>query len=245
MSHDWVLPGIAPLLLPWLAILALLTLKPNRCGAAWLIWLPLALPLALIAAPLPMLPSGTSFLVDAVVALAAALGAVWLLSNYLARQRWFFTFLLVLLALTGFSALGLVSQPGWSFGIEIVQSGIVLTMGVLVSALAVALTGLVCRGRYHPFGLYAWLFLWLTVLWTAIAFPILAMFSRRPGGNMMWSEFMALVLMAAIINFAALLAFLILLSASPFYRERLEALLHVKPETRPVMAPLPELSLKA
>jgi hypothetical protein len=37
---------------------------------------------------------------------------------------------------------------------------------------------------------------------------------------------------------------LILSSASPFYRERLKALLHVKPETPPLIAPLPDASLK-
>ena len=31
-----------PQLLPWLAILALLALKPNRGWSAWWIWLPLA-----------------------------------------------------------------------------------------------------------------------------------------------------------------------------------------------------------
>jgi len=30
VAYEWVLPGVAPLLLPWLAILGLLTLKPNR-----------------------------------------------------------------------------------------------------------------------------------------------------------------------------------------------------------------------
>jgi hypothetical protein len=37
---------------------------------------------------------------------------------------------------------------------------------------------------------------------------------------------------------------LILSSASPFYRERLKALLHVKVEAPPVITPLPEDSLK-
>jgi hypothetical protein len=55
--------------------------------------------------------------------------------------------------------------------------------------------------------------------------------------------------LAAAIHFATLLPFLILSSASPFYRERLKALLNVKPEPPPVpphMAePLSQDSLKA
>ena len=39
VDYYWVLPNIAPMLLPWLAILGLLAAKPNRCAAAWLIWL--------------------------------------------------------------------------------------------------------------------------------------------------------------------------------------------------------------
>jgi hypothetical protein len=34
VAYDWALPGVAPLLLPWLVILGLLTLKPNRCASA-------------------------------------------------------------------------------------------------------------------------------------------------------------------------------------------------------------------
>ena len=40
--YDWVPPSLMPQFLPWLAILALLLLKPNRCASAWWIWVPLA-----------------------------------------------------------------------------------------------------------------------------------------------------------------------------------------------------------
>jgi predicted RND superfamily exporter protein len=50
-------------------------------------------------------------------------------------------------------------------------------------------------------------------------------------------------LLMVAISFATLLPFLILSSASPFYRERLKALLRVKPETPPLIAPLPDASL--
>jgi hypothetical protein len=38
-----------------------------------------------------------------------------------------------------------------------------------------------------------------------------------------------------LVNYAMLLPFLILSSASSFYRERLKALLHVKPEVPPTL----------
>ena len=64
------------------------------------------------------------------------------------------------------------------------------------------------------------------------------------GGRIAWSEFFVPVLAVAAVNFATLLPFLILSSASPFFRERLKALLHVKPEAPPAIAPLPDASVK-
>jgi len=65
------------------------------------------------------------------------------------------------------------------------------------------------------------------------------------GGRIAWSEFFVPVLAVATVNFATLLPFLILSSASPFFRERLKALLHVKPEVPPPLnMPLPDAQLK-
>jgi hypothetical protein len=240
VTHDWVRSGVVPFLLPWLAILGLLTLKPNRHAAAWLIWLPLALPVALTAFPLPMLPSNTTYLVDAIGALEVALSAVWLLSDYLARRYRIYTFLLIFLALAVFGVLTFGAQQGWNFGgIEIVQFGIVLALGVLVSALVIALAGLVCRGRHHPVGIYPWLLLWLAVVWTAVGVPIALYLSRRWGAHPTWIEFLTFILAVAIVHFVILLPLLILSSASSFYRHRLKALLHVKPESSPMISPLP------
>jgi hypothetical protein len=62
--------------------------------------------------------------------------------------------------------------------------------------------------------------------------------------SMDFGPLLAIGLFMAMFTFAMLLPFLILSSASPFYRERLKALLHVKSEAPPVMAPVPEASLK-
>lgn len=245
IAYDWVLPGIAPLLLPGLVILGLLTLKPNRCARAWLIWLPLGCVIAFTLAPPPILPSGTDFFLDVIAALAVGLAAVWLLSNHLHQQHRLLTFLCLLLALAGFSLLAAVLRQGWSLiDVESFQVGILLAVAVLASSLALSLGGLICRGRYRPLGFYLWLFIVMAVAWLVITGPFFLLALIAAGGTITWSEFFVPVLAVAVVNYATLLPFLILSSASPFYRERLKALLNVKPELPPVLAPLTEARLK-
>jgi hypothetical protein len=242
--YDWVLPSLAPLLLPWLVILGLLTLKRNRCAAAWWIWLPLGYVIAFTLAPLDIMPAGTDFFLDVIAALAAGLGAVWLLTDYLRRPHRFVTFLCLLLALAGFSALAFVSAQSWSFTSETFVAGIVLAVGVVVSAVALSLAGLICRGRYRRVGLYGWLLLLLAVIWLVITGPFFLFALIASGGRVSWGGFFVPVFALVTLHFATLLPFLILSSASPFYRQRLKALLHVTPEAPPVLAPLPDAGLK-
>ena len=248
IAYNWVLPGVAPQLLPWLVILGLLALKTNRCASAWLIWLPLGCVIAFTLAPLPVLPSGTDFFLDVIAALAVGLAAVWLLSNYLRQQHRFVTFLCLLPALAGFSVLAAVAKQGLSLlTVESLQVGIVLAVAVLASSVALSLGGLICRGRYRPAGLYLWLLILLAGVWLAVTVPFFLFAVVVSGGNISWgswSGFFIPVFAMAMVNFATLLPFLILSSASAFFRERLKTLLHVKPEAPPLNAPLPDASLK-
>ncbi len=245
VAYDWVLPGVAPLLLPWLIILGLLALRPNRCASAWLIWLPLACIYVLTLTPPPFLPEGTGFVLDGISALAVGLAAIWLLSDYLKRQHRLLTFLCVLFALAGFSLLAALAKLGVSLlSIESLQTGIVLAVGVLASAMALSLAGLICRGRQRPIGLYAWLFLLLAGIWLLIAAPFFVIALVAFSGGIRWSEFFIPVFAAATVNYMLLLPFLILSSASPFFRERLKALLNVKPSAPPLISPLPDANLK-
>ena len=57
--------------------------------------------------------------------------------------------------------------------------------------------------------------------------PRLAALDMRP--------FLGIGLLMVAVSFATLLPFLILSSVSPFFRERLKALLHLKPEAPPVI----------
>jgi hypothetical protein len=245
IAYNWVMPGIAPLLLPWLAILGLLALKPNRCAGAWLIWLPLGCVFLLTLAPPAILPSGTDFFLDAIAALAVGLAAVWLLSNYLRQQHRLLTFLCVLLALAGFSLFAAVAKQGLSLlEIESLQIGIVLAVGVLASTVALSLVGLINRSRFRPLGLYPWLLIFLLGIWLVIAAPFFLFAVISSGGNISWSDFFIPILAVATANFVTLLPFLILSSASPFFRERLKALLHVKPDAPPMIPPVPDTGLR-
>jgi hypothetical protein len=241
---DWVPPGIGPLVLPWLAILGLLALKSNRRAAAWWIWLPLGCVIAFTVALLPMMPSGAGSILDVIAALAVGLGAVWLLSDQLRRPHRFVTFLCLLLALAAFSALAFVPRQDWDFSAEMMVSGILLAVGVLVSAAALSLVGLICRGRCRRVGLYGWLLILLVAIWLVIATPFCLFALLTAGGSVGWSDFIAPVLGVVMVHFATLLPFLILSSASPFYRQRLKALLRLEPETPPLIASLPDAIVK-
>lgn len=252
VPYHWVLPGIAPFLLPWLIILVLLVLKPNRCAAAWMIWLPLGCVVVLTQSTPSFLPSGANFLLDAIAALAIGLAAVWLLAGYLRPQNRFVSFLCVLLALAGSSLLAMVAKQGVSLLTvesfsESLVTGIVLAVAVLATAAALSLCGLVCHGRYRPLGLYLWLLLMLAGVWLVIVVPYFTLVVIASSGRVAWNswpEFFIPVLVVAVINYATLLPFIILSSASPFYCRRLKALLQVKPVVPPVMPPAPEAGLK-
>jgi len=244
VEYNWVLPGVGPLLLPWLAVLGLLALKPNRRAAAWLIWLPLGGVVALMAMP-NLLPSHGDFLLDSTAALVFGLAAVWLLSNYLHRSHRALTFLCILFTLGGASLLGLMAHQGWNLlEADALPTGLLLIVGVLATTVALALDGWICRRRYRPVGVYLWLFLLLIVIWLALTAPFFLFALVASSGSIAWSEFFVPVLGMAVGNFALLLPFLILSSASSFFRERLQMLLHLQTEIPPQLIPTPEIALK-
>ena len=107
-----------------------------------------------------------------------------------------------------------------------------------------SLAGLLCRGRGRRVGLYGWLLILLVVIWLVIAAPFFVFALLTSGGWVGWSEFIAPVLGLVMVQFATMLPFMILSSASPFYRQRLKALLQLEAATPPVMAPLPDATLK-
>jgi len=252
VSYHWTVPSLIPSLLPWLAVLLLLLTKPNRCGRAWWIWLPLGCVAAmeqLSQSAFEFLPSGTAdMFLEMAGSLAFGVAAVWLLAHQLARSHRLVTFLCLAPTLAGFSLFSFLVRQDWTGdGASLVLVMLVpLAVSVLVVALAILLAGLACRSRYRPLGLYLWIFLSLLALWLVMLTPFFAFAMIVSGGRLPWQEFFVVVLVLTAAGFVTLFPFLVLSSANSLFRERLKVLLHVKPEAPPPLnAPLPDDQLKA
>jgi len=236
VTYDWTLPSLAPLFLPWLLILGLLMLQPNRRGEAWWIWLPLGCMAALgsLASSDLLSSSGFGIFFQAAIALAFGFAAVWLLSDYLGRSHRLLTWLCILPTLAGFSILAFVAREGWdSAASEILQVGILLAVSTLAISVALSLTGLLCRSRYRPVGLYLWLLALLAAVWLLVTAPFFIFAMIASGGQIPWLSFFTVVFAVSGLSFAALLPFLILSSCSPLFRERLKMLLNASREVPP------------
>jgi hypothetical protein len=247
--YDWVMPSLMPQVLPWLAILVLLMLKPNRCASAWWIWVPLACVGGLASAPqsvLELLPSSQfEIFLELIGALGFGLAAVWLLSSYLGWKHRLLTFLGMLVAQCGFSMLAFAVRQGWEdTGPETLQLGIALAVSVLVISVAVSLAGLVCRGRYGWLRLSLWLMAALVVVWLLVIGPFFIIAVISSGGNVPLLAIFGIVGVAAGITFGVLLPFLVLSFANGFYRERLKGLLHLGGAAAPpvITPPMPAVA---
>jgi hypothetical protein len=247
--YDWVMPSLMPQVLPWLAILALLMLKPNRFASAWLVMVPCGCVAGLACAPqswLELLPSAQfEIFLELIGALGFGLAALWLLSSYLRWKHRLLTFLGMLLAQAGFSLLAFAVRQGWEdAGLEALQVGIFLGASVLVISLALTLAGLVCRGRYGWLRLSLWMMAALVVVWLLVIGPFFIFAMISSGGNVPLVALFGIVGVAAGITFGVLLPFLVLSFANGFYRERLKGLLHLGGAASPPMIapPMPALA---
>jgi hypothetical protein len=241
-----------PQLLPWLAILVLLALKPNRGWSAWWIWLPLAclaagcygLKLALQAAPNAMVGEALGMVLEVPLALAFGLAALWLLTPYLGRDHRLRTFLGILAVLVAFIIFSFAARAGWCLALEPIASlldprhcaatanagvmGLPFLVPLVLPAPGIAVAMLLC-------GLYLWLFLSLLAVWVGVPALLQALCWIATPGSIEYALLLGSGPLIVAVTYATLLPFLILSSASPFFRERLKALLHVKPEAPPAM----------
>jgi hypothetical protein len=247
--YDWVMPSLMPQVLPWLAILVLLMLKPNRCASAWWVLVPLGCVAGVAGVPqswLELLPSAQfEIFLEWIGALGFGLAAMWLLSSYLAWRHRLLTFLGMLVAQMGFSLLAFAIRQGWEeTGPETAQIGIALAVSVLVISVAVSLAGLVCRGRYGWLRLTLWVMAALVVVWVLVIGPFFIIAVVSSGDNVPMVALFGIVGVAAGITFGVLLPFLVLSFANGFYRERLKGLLHLGGAASPPMIapPMPALA---
>jgi hypothetical protein len=239
---DWAAPSSMPQVLPWLVILALLLLKPNRCAAAWWIWVPLALVAGVTIVPQSVLgflpPSQWEMFLEWIGALGFGVAAVWLLAGYLGWKHRMLAFVGCLLAQVGFSSLAYAL--GRALDLDTLPMGIPLALGALVISVALSLAGLVCRGRLGWLRLSLWLVAALVVVWLLVIGPFFLVAVMTSDGNVPILAVFGFVGVAVAITFGVLLPFLVLSFANGFYRERLKDLLHLGAAPPPVItSPMP------
>jgi len=242
VTYDWTASSLMPLALPWLAVLLLLGLKPNRGLQSWWIWVPLACLEAAGNTPttgIEFLPSSVlDIFLEVITALGFGLAAVWLLSTYLRRTHPFLTFLGLLFTLAGISvSTFLVRQGSDIISFEILEIGILIVANVLVISVALGLAGLLCRGRYRPFLLLVGLVVSLLAAWLMVIAP-LVVFVLVTGGVVAGIAFLvSSVLVMTGVSIMVILPFLVLAFANALFRDRIKNLLHWQCTVAPPIIP--------
>ena len=247
-TYDWRMATPVPALLPWLGVLLLLGLKPNRVPQAWWIWAPLGLLGAgawLLQSGLAELPSNSfGELVEIPLALVFGLAAVWLLAPVVRRGHRFLTFLLVLVTLSGFSVATFAVKQGPDLASgEAMGLGIATAVIAAVLSVALCLAGWLCRHRPGPLRFCAWLLAALLGVGLLVIAPIFVITGiLNPGNVPMWVPF-AVWGMGVGLCLATLLPLLVLSVANAFFRERLKQLVHLdSPALPPIIAVEPAVT---
>ena len=231
LNYHWEPPSLIAPLLPWLAVLLLLGIRPNRNPQAWWILVPLVFVSGLAAVVqlvLNSLPSSElSDLFEVIAALAFGIGAVWLVSPWLRRSHRLLTFLLTLVVQAGFSVLALFAGRG--FEVDNGQNwseALALLTGAFVLSLALSLAGLLCRRRYSRVRFSLWLAFFTLASWLSVLGPFCIVALAGGQGGPTAGEFLIVLLAVTGVALGTLLPFLVLSFANGFHHERLKALLH-------------------
>ncbi len=245
------MPNIAPLLLPWLAVLALLALPSNRNARAWWIWAPLV-GVVLAGAGLEAAAGAAnneelSFSVQAACAGAFGLAAVWLLGAGLARRGRAVSIVLMALAFTAVSLLAFVVSPVWEqlWDLRRYAPLILLYMLLywitcgLVFAGGLNLTGWMCRKRFTCPRVLFRLPFWLWVMWLVAGALLGCVMTFVIHDSFEWMGMLMGTLVLALVSFGIILPYLILSFASSFYRQRLKELLRLPTADASPPAPTP------
>ncbi len=227
----------SPRLLPWLVILGLGLLRPNRRLQAWLVWLPVAVVAGLgfgIARWIDPNNEGGRLLAECLpTALAFGWAAALLLVPSVSAKspRGPFTFLL--LALGIFSLFSLAAGHDWKTE-TFMQFFVAVALEFIVFAVAAALS-LAARSlskRFTMSRLFCWFALWSLVVWLALGIPLVTLTLLSSGEGT--APVAGVVGCCWCISFVVSLAFLVLAAAVPCYRQRLRDLLQ---PTQPAPAP--------
>ncbi len=232
------------MLLPWLGILLLLMLKPNRCAQAWWIWVPVGCVAgvgALSALDVEFMPSAVLEMFGGILAAVGfGLAAVWLIAGYLGWKHRAVAWAGMVAALGSFSLLAALIRQGLEgIGPDVLPGLIAVAAGAVVIPLAITLAGLFCRGRYGPLRICLWVAAALVAIWLLVIGPFFIAAMIFNPGDVPLLALVSVVLSVAGGSFAVLLPFLVLSFTNAFYRERLKDLLHLGREAAPpVIAPV-------
>jgi hypothetical protein len=242
VAYAWIGPSVAPSLMPWLAVLAALCLRPNRSRAVWWIWLPLGLLVGVSYTVHLLDASGFMFelwlvLSQLVRALVFGLAFLWLLSPYLAQRGRLGRLTGMLLVLALGSGLSLLAGREWSDSGMFPATALAIGTSLLVLALALSTTAWLCRGRYEVFRVLAWLTLSLVVLCLT---AVMTLALGTSSSDELWQLLLASVCLAGL-GLILMLPFVLLAFLNSQYRERLQTLLRLSrdlPSSSTVLSPL-------
>ena len=251
VAFVWRMPNLLPLLLPWLAVLALLALPSNRYARAWWIWAPLVA-LALLGTGLGVAADaanneGFSYMVQTACAAAFGLAAVWLLGAGLARRGRAISIVLMALAFAAVSLLAFVVSPMFEqlWDLRQYEPTILLYLllfwiaGGLVYAGGLNLTGWVCRKQFSCLRVLLRLPFWLWVMWVVAGGLLGCVMTFGFKDNFEWMGILVVPIVLALVSFGMILPYLILSFTSPFYRERFKCLLRLPTVECSPAAPIP------
>lgn len=225
-----------PTLLLWIALAMLLLVpKENRKWQAWLI---LAVPLLALSLRLfylvPSLAASDQFdfFVQLLVTFAIGWACVWLAAPYISGgSRWRSWFLSGMVML-GAGILAHLGYFGFWCGTEAVMTILMWSMGTVAMLIALPLSGICCRRRFHPGIVAAWLLLWLPI---AMGTSVIVMYAGTilvQGGFEL--RFLAILLIpilfmsgfGAAILYALNAPVLLLAGFTDCYRERFRSMLY-------------------
>jgi hypothetical protein len=244
--HTWTRASLMPLLLPWLAMLALLMYKPNRSAQAWWIWLALGVVCGLnlgLSALFGFIPSEPrDFISQTVIATAFGWGALWLLAPSLGNRYRLFTALGMFVIVAGFSLFTYLARGDWGadsgLGVMLV---VPLVLMAFVLVLGLSLASLACRRRFTAIRLLLYLTGWVLVGWTVILLSLIVPTLLLSSGRVPWMELCLAVFICTGVGLVIALPFLILSFAHPFFGARLMHLLHVPAAQVPQVLAAPDI----
>ena len=225
-----------PTLLLWIALAVLLFLpKENRKWQAWLI---LVVPLlALMLRLFYFIPSlaGSNqfdFFVQLLVTLAIGWACVWLAAPYISGGSRVRSCFLAAVVMLGAGFLAHLGYFGFWCGPEAVANIFMWCMGGTAMLIALPLSGICCRRRFHPGIVAAWLLLWLPMAMGTSVVMVYGSYMLAQG-EIEW-EFLVFLLapiffmstFGAAILYALNAPVLLLAGLTDCYRERFRSMLY-------------------